>query len=180
MASLKDTIAKKDEEIERLQLLKDLKNAYPNVNSEKSGANSLRYGSLSSSKDSVSGTGTAQRSSKPPAGKGLGLTEKAASDNSSQQSDRLSQQSDKLSEVDSSQTMDDLKHQNELLMQSKITGGVLSQNINTDGDILGLGDANSDPVSDISDNGLFSGEPDGSTEFTLPQEGSKPLDNSET
>ncbi|KAJ0047572.1 hypothetical protein Pint_16480 [Pistacia integerrima] len=173
VASLKDTIAKKDEEIERLQLLKDLKNAYPNVNSEKSGANSSRHGSLSSSKDSVSGTGTAQRSSKLPTGKGLGLTEKAASDNGSQQSDRLS-------EVDSSQSMDDLKHQNELLMQSKITGGVLSQNINTDGDILGLADANSDRLSDISDNVLSSGEPDGSTEFSLPQEGSKPLDNSGT
>ncbi|XP_031257659.1 kinesin-like protein KIN-14C [Pistacia vera] len=173
VASLKDTIAKKDEEIERLQLLKDLKNAYPNVNSENSGANSSRHGSLSSSKDSVSGTGTAQRSSKLPTGKGLGLTEKAASDNGSQQSDRLS-------EVDSSQSMDDLKHQNELLMQSKITGGVLSQNINTDGDILGLADANSDRLSDISDNVLSSGEPDGSTEFSLPQEGSKPLDNSGT
>ncbi|KAH9722683.1 kinesin-like protein KIN-14K [Citrus sinensis] len=42
VASLKDTIAKKDDEIERLQLLKDLKNVYPGVNSEKRGLNSFR------------------------------------------------------------------------------------------------------------------------------------------
>uniref|UniRef100_A0A5B7A1Q7 Kinesin-like protein n=1 Tax=Davidia involucrata TaxID=16924 RepID=A0A5B7A1Q7_DAVIN len=41
VASLKDTITKKDEEIERLQL-KDLKNVYPGVNGEKHGTNSLR------------------------------------------------------------------------------------------------------------------------------------------
>ncbi|XP_021292325.1 kinesin-like protein KIN-14K isoform X4 [Herrania umbratica] len=35
MASLKDTIAKKDEEIERLQLLKDLKGGYPSINGGK-------------------------------------------------------------------------------------------------------------------------------------------------
>ncbi|KAK1565614.1 hypothetical protein Q3G72_030783 [Acer saccharum] len=41
VASLKDTISKKDDEIERLQLLKDLKNVYPGVNGEKRGSNSL-------------------------------------------------------------------------------------------------------------------------------------------
>ncbi|TXG51465.1 hypothetical protein EZV62_023989 [Acer yangbiense] len=40
VASLKDTISKKDDEIERLQLLKDLKNVYPGVNGEKRGSNS--------------------------------------------------------------------------------------------------------------------------------------------
>jgi len=34
VASLKDTILVKDEEIEKLQLLKDLKNVYPGGNSE--------------------------------------------------------------------------------------------------------------------------------------------------
>lgn len=34
VASLKDTISIKDEEIEKLQLLKDLKNVYPGANSE--------------------------------------------------------------------------------------------------------------------------------------------------
>ncbi|KAJ4713391.1 Kinesin-like protein [Melia azedarach] len=42
VASLKDTIAKKDDEIERLQLLKDLKSVYPDVNNDKRGVNSLR------------------------------------------------------------------------------------------------------------------------------------------
>ncbi|KAK6249650.1 hypothetical protein SCA6_003655, partial [Theobroma cacao] len=41
MACLKDTIAKKDEEIERLQLLKDLKNGYPSINGEQHGTSSL-------------------------------------------------------------------------------------------------------------------------------------------
>ncbi|XWS50729.1 hypothetical protein CRYUN_Cryun12cG0112300 [Craigia yunnanensis] len=41
MASLKDTIAKKDEEIGRLQLLKDLKAGYPNINGEQHGTGSL-------------------------------------------------------------------------------------------------------------------------------------------
>lgn len=41
VASLKDTIAKKDEEIERLQLLKDLKNAYQGVNGETRGDSAL-------------------------------------------------------------------------------------------------------------------------------------------
>ncbi|KAK8267548.1 hypothetical protein V6Z12_D11G005500 [Gossypium hirsutum] len=42
MASLKDTIAKKDEEIERLHLLKDLKNGYPGIDGEQPGTGSLR------------------------------------------------------------------------------------------------------------------------------------------
>ncbi|XP_040936362.1 kinesin-like protein KIN-14P isoform X3 [Gossypium hirsutum] len=50
MASLKDTIAKKDEEIERLHLLKDLKNGYPGVDGEQP-----RTGSLS---DKQSETGS--------------------------------------------------------------------------------------------------------------------------
>ncbi|GMQ11277.1 hypothetical protein CsSME_00053968 [Camellia sinensis var. sinensis] len=41
VASLKDTIAKKDEEIERLQLLKDLKNVFPGVNGEKRATSSI-------------------------------------------------------------------------------------------------------------------------------------------
>ncbi|KAA3476018.1 kinesin-4-like [Gossypium australe] len=45
MASLKDTIAKKDEEIERLHLLKDLKNGYPGIDGEQPGTGSLRYDS---------------------------------------------------------------------------------------------------------------------------------------
>nr|BBK04052.1 kinesin-like protein [Nicotiana tabacum] len=42
VASLKDTIAKKDEEIEQLQLLKDQKNVSPEANGEKRSPNSFR------------------------------------------------------------------------------------------------------------------------------------------
>nr|XP_009604346.1 kinesin-like protein KIN-14C [Nicotiana tomentosiformis] len=41
VASLKDTIAKKDEEIEQLQLLKDQKNVSPEANGEKRSPNSF-------------------------------------------------------------------------------------------------------------------------------------------
>lgn len=50
MASLKDTIAKKDEEIERLHLLKDLKNGYPSISGEQQGTGSMRYAKVSSPK----------------------------------------------------------------------------------------------------------------------------------
>ena len=80
VASLKDTIAKKDEEIERLQLLKDLKNVYAGANND---ANSLRYG-------------TPQRSMKLSGEEGSGLIEKAASDeDNSEGSDKHSLDSSK-------------------------------------------------------------------------------------
>lgn len=46
VASLKDTISKKDEEIERLHLFKDLKNEYPGGVADKTSPNLPRYGSL--------------------------------------------------------------------------------------------------------------------------------------
>lgn len=49
VVSLKDSIAKRDEEIERLRLGKDVKNTMPGVNGEKRGANTLRYASFSQS-----------------------------------------------------------------------------------------------------------------------------------
>ncbi|KAI4353564.1 hypothetical protein L6164_002503 [Bauhinia variegata] len=42
VASLKDSLSKKDEEIERLLLLKDIKNVHPGANSEKRGTTSFR------------------------------------------------------------------------------------------------------------------------------------------
>ncbi|KAG6627469.1 hypothetical protein CIPAW_15G130600 [Carya illinoinensis] len=112
VASLKETIAKKDGEIERLQLLKDLKNVHPGSNGEK--------------------RGTPQQSQKPTGGKGL-VTEKSASDHDN--SSEL-----KHSEADSQQSVDDLKCQNELLRQSKttralsdISDGGLSMETDTDG-----------------------------------------------
>lgn len=69
VTSLKDTIAKKDEEIEQLQLLKDQKSNGQGVNGEKHTAASTRYGSLPSVQKSTSATPL--RSSKVTSGKSL-------------------------------------------------------------------------------------------------------------
>ena len=169
VASLKDTIAKKDEEIERLQLLKDLKSVYPGVNGEKRGTVSLRYRSSSPSRESVSET--TQRSQKPLGGKGLGHAEKAASDH----------ESDFHSEADSQQSMDDFKYQNEHVQQSKIAGGEIGQNYPTDAEFFGLGDADyEERLSEISDGDLSVGtDTDGSAENANTSEGTKLSDNSE-
>ncbi|XP_057954477.1 kinesin-like protein KIN-14C isoform X2 [Malania oleifera] len=124
VATLKDTIAKKDEEIERLQLHRDLKNVYPNAIGEKHGTVSLRYESSSQSGNSIGGT--SQRNQKLSSGKNLGLTEKAGSDH-----DNCSESSDKHSEAGSQQSVDDLKHQNEFPRQAKVARG----EIETDGSV---------------------------------------------
>ncbi|CAK9147719.1 unnamed protein product [Ilex paraguariensis] len=148
VAFLKDTIAKKDEEIERLQLVKDLKNVYQGVNDEKRGTNSLRYGSSSPSKSSIGGT--PQRSLKLSGGKGSGMVEKTASDQ-----DNCSDNSDKLSATSSQQS--------------------IGQNFSVDAEILGFDDAeNEERLSDISDGGLSVGtDTDGSVESNLFPEGTK-------
>jgi kinesin family protein C2/C3 len=169
VASLKDTIAKKDEEIERLQLLKDLKSVYPGINGEKRGTVSLRYRSSSPSRESVSRT--TQRSQRPLGVKGLGHAEKAASDH----------ESDFHSEADSQQSMDDFKYQNEHVQQSKIAGGEIGQNYPTDAEIFGLGDADyEERLSEISDGDLSVGtDTDGSAENANTSEGTKLSDNSD-
>lgn len=165
VALLKNTIAKKDEEIERLQLVKDLKNVHPEVDGEKRGPCSLKYGSPSTSRNFVGGT--PERSQKLSGGKGFGLTERAASD----PEDCYSEHSDKHSEADSQQSMEDLKH-------SKLARGAIGQNVHADDETLGFGDADyEERMSDISDSGLSVGtETDGSVENMIPQEGAK-LDN---
>jgi kinesin family protein C2/C3 len=172
VASLKDTIAKKDEEIERLQLLKDFKNVYPGVNGEKRGTVSLRYGSSSPSKESVGGI--PQRSQKPSGGTGLGLPEKVASSDH----ENCSEHSDKHSEADSQHSMDDLKYQKEFLRQSEVAGEDIGQNIPAEAESLGFGDTDyEERLSVISDGGLSVGtETDGSAENAIFSEGSKPLD----
>lgn len=172
MASLKDTIAKKDEEIERLQLLKDFKNVYPGVNGEKRGTVSLRYGSSSPSKESVGGI--PQRSQKPSGGKGLGLPEKVGSSDH----ENCSEHSDKHSEADSQHSLDDHKYQKEFLRQSEVAGEDIGQNIPAEAEILGFGDTDyEERLSVISDGGLSVGtETDGSAENAIFSEGSKPLD----
>ncbi|KAL5564749.1 hypothetical protein UlMin_027913, partial [Ulmus minor] len=158
VASLRNTIAKKDEEIERLQLLKDLKNAHVGSDGEKRGTGSiLRYGSSSPSKDSVGST--PQKSQKVwSKAKGLGLTEKAASDH------------DNCSEAaDSQQSVEDLKHQNDFLQRSRLAGGDIGQNLPADDEILGFGDEDfEERLSDISDGDLSVGtETDGSAENAI-------------
>ncbi|KAF8365135.1 hypothetical protein HHK36_032878 [Tetracentron sinense] len=178
VASLKDTIAKKNEEIERLQLHKDLRTVPPNVNGEKRGASSFRYRSSSPSRHSIGGP--SQQNRRLSGGKGSGLIEKAALDQ-----DNCSEYSDKKSETGSQQSMDDFRHHKEFVRQSKLAGGDVGQNFSADVELLGFGDADSEErLSDISDGGLSMGtETDGSTcsvvEFTLFPEGAKPAENTE-
>ncbi|KAA8542705.1 hypothetical protein F0562_023796 [Nyssa sinensis] len=171
VASLKDTITKKDEEIERLQLLKDLKNVYQGVNGEKRGTSSLRYGSSSPSKSSLGGT--PQRSLKLTGGKGLGIIEKAASDQ-----DHCSDNSDKHFGASSQHSVDDL-HQKESHQQSESVGGGIGQNFSVDAEILGFGEADyEERLSDISDSGVSMGtDTDDSVESNLFHEGTKPSEN---
>ena len=159
MASLKDIVAKKDEEIDRLQLSK------ANVNGVKHGMISLRYGSLSPRRASIGDTQHSQRLSE---GKGFGRIEKAASD-----IDNGSEYSDKHSEAGSQQSLDEYRHQKELSAQSRLFGGDVGQQFSEDIELLGFGNADSDErLSDISDGGLSMGtETDGSissvVEYTL-------------
>eukprot|EP00261_Vitis_vinifera_P040962 XP_019082205.1 PREDICTED: kinesin-like protein KIN-14P [Vitis vinifera] len=148
VASLKDTIAKKDEEIERLQLLKDLKNVHPGLNCERSVTGSFKYGSSPPSRNFVGGT--AQLSQKLPGGKGLGPAERAASDQ-----DNSSEYSDKHSDADSQQSMEDFKQPNESLRKSKLAGGDIGQNNPADASTLGFGETDCDErSSDTSDGGF--------------------------
>ncbi|XP_038687307.1 kinesin-like protein KIN-14P isoform X1 [Tripterygium wilfordii] len=165
VASLKNTVAKKDDEIERLQLLKDLKNVYSGINGEKNGPSSMRYESSSPSRGY--GGDSPERNQKSSAGKGFGCTEKAASDH-----DNRSEYSDKNSKADSQKSMDDYKHKNELPQKSKVGG---SRNFPADGEILGFGDADHEErLSDVSDSCLSAGtDPDGSVDDTNPTDGRK-------
>ncbi|XP_030946459.1 kinesin-like protein KIN-14J isoform X1 [Quercus lobata] len=159
VASLKDVVAKKDEEIDRLQLSK------ANVNGVKHGMISLRYGSVSPRRASIGDTQHSQRLSE---GKGTGRIEKAASD-----IDNGSEYSDKHSEAGSQQSLDEFRHQKELSTQSRLFGGDVDQQFSEDIELLGFGNADSDErLSDISDGGLSMGtETDGSissvVEYTL-------------
>ncbi|CAL5442527.1 unnamed protein product [Camellia sinensis] len=189
VASLKDTIAKKDEEIGRLRLLKT------SVNGERHGMSSPRYGSSSPRRHSV---GPPRPGQTLPGGKSSGLTDKAVSDLDNNNS---SEYSDKHSEAGSHQSMDDFRHHKEFFQQSRlavangrqnITGNIESrlalvdgsQNTTEDIELLGFGDADAgERLSDISDGELSMGtETDGSmcsiVEFTLFPETMKTQANS--
>uniref|UniRef100_A0A2C9WH45 Kinesin motor domain-containing protein n=1 Tax=Manihot esculenta TaxID=3983 RepID=A0A2C9WH45_MANES len=100
VASLKDTISKKDGEIEQLQLLKDLKSSYPSAHGEKQGTGPLKHGY--SSHDAL------QKQSS-----------KAIYD--------YLENSDYHSEVDSQQSLDDFKQQRKFLKHSRYFAGDVSQ-----------------------------------------------------
>ncbi|WJX53950.1 hypothetical protein P8452_39889 [Trifolium repens] len=176
MASLKDTVARKDEEIERLQLLKS------NHNGAKLGMTSPRHAPLSPRhaplsprhaplsprRHSIGTPRNSPRNSMRLSGtRSLGVDGKVAYD-----MDNGSEYSDKHSEAGSHQSMDDFRNKSSSL-QLKLAREDIDQNFNDDIDLLGFGDADSEErLSDISDGGLSMGtETDGSissiVEYTL-------------
>jgi kinesin family protein C2/C3 len=162
MASLKDTVARKDEEIERLQLLKS------NHNGAKLGMTSPRHAPLSPRRHSIGTPRNSPHNSMRLSGtRSLGVNGKVAYD-----MDNGSEYSDKHSEAGSHQSMDDFRNKSSSL-QLKLAREDIDQNFNDDIDLLGFGDADSEErLSDISDGGLSMGtETDGSissiVEYTL-------------
>lgn len=107
VALLKDTIAKKDEEIRRLQLLK------ASVNGKRRDLSSPRYGSLSSRRHSQ---GVPPQRRSLSVGKSSGTVEKSVSDK-----DNSSDYSDKHSEAGSQQSMDDFRHHKDFFGQSRLS-----------------------------------------------------------
>ncbi|KAK7318229.1 hypothetical protein RJT34_02928 [Clitoria ternatea] len=158
LASLKDEMAKKDEEIEQLQLLK------ASHNGPKLGQISIRHGSASPRRRSI---GSPRHSARLSGTRSSGVNEKAASD-----MDNCSEYSDKHSEAGSHQSMDDFRNKSNSL-RLKSARDDISKNFNEDMELLRFGDADSEErLSDISDGGLSMGtETDGSissiVEYTL-------------
>ncbi|KAE8677948.1 Kinesin-4 [Hibiscus syriacus] len=191
---LKETITKKDQEIEHLQLLKG------NGNGTKCGMRSLRYGSSSPRGHS---SGTPRQSLRHSRRPSFGSFDKAALD-----VDIFSANGDKNSESGSHRSMDDSRHHNESTAQTSLAerdlgqnttddiesrhhnkstaqtslvGRDSSQNTTEDIELLGFGNVDSEErLSDISDGNLSMGatDTDGSicsaVEFTLFPEVSQP------
>lgn len=161
MASLKGTIARKDKEIERLQLLKDMGNQYLHT---KEGYNrsSLRQ---SSSSPGLALLSPATRHSRKLSGRKAAVSSKRANSDPGNSSDH--------SEASSQQSMDDFRHQKKNLGLRRLSTGDLGQSFPADIELLGFGDADSDErLSDISDGVLSMGaETEGSmnsiVEFSL-------------
>ncbi|KZV31539.1 kinesin-4-like, partial [Dorcoceras hygrometricum] len=173
IASLKDDVAKKDDEIGRLRF----KNS---ANGERRGISSPRYGSTSPRRHSF---GASQPSQKLSGRRSS--SEKGASD-----LDHSSETSDKHSEAGSQQSIDDFSHHKEFFRQSRLAAAGAGENIHADLgrnldladgvkildediELLGFGDADSEErLSDISDSVLsMATETDGSVgsvvEYTL-------------
>ncbi|KAJ0964796.1 hypothetical protein J5N97_025934 [Dioscorea zingiberensis] len=167
VASLKEIIARKDEEIGQFQLLKEIgAQSY-----ERHGSNLFRHSSSSPGIQSLVG---AIQVGRRLSGGGMGNSaNKIVSD------PECSDYSDKHSEPGSHQSLDDLKPHNENLEQIKLAEEDASLAFPADYELLGFGDADSEGrLSDISDSVLSMGtETDGSissvVEFTLFPEPSK-------
>ncbi|XP_073020117.1 kinesin-like protein KIN-14J [Primulina eburnea] len=180
IASLKNDVAKKDEEIGRLRLFKN------SGNGDRRSIVSPRYGSTSPRRHSLGTSRPGQRLSG-----GKSSSEKGAYD-----LDNSSEYSDKHSEAGSQQSIDDFRHHKEFFRQSRLTvvgagenfredidlkldlaDGV--KNLDEDIELLGFGDADSEErLSDISDSVLsMATETDGSVgsvvEYTLFPETAK-------
>lgn len=187
VAFLKDSLAKKDEEIGRLRLK-------VNATGERLGMSSTqRYGSASPRRHSI---GTSRQSRTLSAAKSSGARATSDLDNSSEYSDRHS-------EAGSQQSLDDLKHHKDFFQQSRLAAAHVGQNFRedleskhvvTEGnqnliddvELLGFGEADSEErLSDISDGVLSMGtETDGSinsiVEYTLfPETAKPPLEGTE-
>lgn len=166
VASLKDVISKKDEEIQRLW--------HDRANSigEKQYMGSFRYGSASPGRhSSIRSPRQNQRAS---GGKG------------NSDLDNCSEYSGNQSESGSQQSIDDFVKVNTLLpSQSNTNSRYKTANVVEDAELLGFGDADNDErLSDISDGGLSMGtETDGSVnsivEFTMFPETAKPNESPE-
>ncbi|CAA0820496.1 P-loop nucleoside triphosphate hydrolases superfamily protein with CH (Calponin Homology) domain [Striga hermonthica] len=155
VASLKDTVAKKDEEIEQFRSHTTNGSTERLVDLTSAGFRS----SASPRRHSIGGVCPTQ-TQRPSAGK-------VASDRAASDPDNSSEYSDKHSEVGSYQSMDELKHHKDFFRQSRLAavGGenflednglmfeVAGQNgLNEDVELLGLGDGDlDDRLSDISD-----------------------------
>lgn len=176
VAFLKDTIVKKDEEIEQLQM-QDTRIQSPNLSSEKRGRSTLRRGLTSPTRSILNNR--SHQSRKASGGRTLQPTDKATSD-----LDNSSEYSDKNSDTGSHQSLDDFRHQKGF-MPSKLARVDSNQNFIEDAELLAFGDGDSEErLSDISDSGLSMGtETDGSissiVEFTLFPEAVKPAESTE-
>ncbi|MQL95485.1 hypothetical protein Taro_028155, partial [Colocasia esculenta] len=178
VAFLKDIIARKDEEIEQLQLQKDLKSQSPSAKMGKQASMSLRHSSSSPGQLFLGGMS-------PKNYRLLGRKHMGHSDKDISDADNLSVDSDKHSEASFLRSRIDFKKGKEALSQPKQSGGDIGQTFVEDNDLLAFSYADSEEkISDISDSGLSAGtETDGSicsiVEFSLFPDVSKPVETKE-
>ncbi|XP_021759176.1 kinesin-like protein KIN-14P [Chenopodium quinoa] len=171
VASLKDTIAKKDEEIERL--LKD-----PRSPISRRSLSSLKNGSLSPSTKSIGSS--PQRSPKVSNVKRMGIRTKSASDQDgvlkNYDPSVLSIHEDENEGLRASWSMNDLNDQKDSPRLPNNSGG--SSMVD---DVIGMGDSsNDDRLSEISDGDLSVGtDIDGTYEASSSHEATKPSNSAE-